>query len=48
MVGDLYRFMATGEDTDGKYAMMEAIVSPGGGPPPHTYSREKASLSVGA
>ena len=33
VVGDVYRFLATGEDTNGKYAMWEAIVPPGGGPP---------------
>jgi quercetin dioxygenase-like cupin family protein len=40
IVGDVYRFLATGEDTNGKYAMWEAIVPPGGGPPPHVHSRE--------
>src|ERR1700683_5170718 len=41
VVGDVYRFMATGDDTNGKYALWEAIVPPGGGPPPHVHSREK-------
>lgn len=40
IVGDVYRFLATGEQTDEKYAQFEAIVPPGGGPPPHTHSRE--------
>ncbi|QDU38080.1 Quercetin 2,3-dioxygenase [Maioricimonas rarisocia] len=40
IVGDLYRFLATGAETDGRYALWEAIVPPGGGPPPHTHSRE--------
>jgi hypothetical protein len=40
VVGDVYRFLATGEDTNCKYALWEAIVPPGGGPPPHTHSRE--------
>ncbi len=39
VVGDIYRFLATAEDTDGKYAIWEAIVPPGGGPPPHVHSR---------
>ena len=43
VVGDVYRFMATSEDTNGKYAMWEAIVPPGGGPPPHVHSREEES-----
>jgi hypothetical protein len=34
VVGDVYRFLATGEDTNGKYALFEALVGPGGGPPP--------------
>lgn len=46
VVGDLYRFLATGDETDGKYAMFEAIVPPGGGPPPHTHSREEESFYV--
>jgi quercetin dioxygenase-like cupin family protein len=46
VVGDVYRFLATGDDTDGKYAMWEAIVPPGGGPPPHVHSREEEGFCV--
>lgn len=46
IVGDLYRFLATGEETDGKYATFEAIVPPGSGPPPHIHSREEESFLV--
>ena len=46
VVGDVYRFLATGEDTNGKYAMWEAIVPPGGGPPPHVHSREEEAFYV--
>src|SRR6202008_4432655 len=46
VVGDIYRFLATGEDTDGKYAMWEAIVPPGGGPPAHIHSREEESFFI--
>lgn len=46
VVGDVYRFLATGDDTDGKYALWEAIVPPGGGPPPHVHSREEESFYV--
>src|SRR5689334_15816414 len=46
VVGDLYRFLATGEETAGKYAMWEAIVPPGGGPPPHIHSREEESFYI--
>jgi quercetin dioxygenase-like cupin family protein len=44
--GDVYRFLATGEQTGGKYAIWEAIVPPGGGPPPHVHSREEEGFYV--
>jgi quercetin dioxygenase-like cupin family protein len=46
VVGDVYRFLATGAETGGKYATIEAVVPPGGGPPPHTHSREEESFFV--
>jgi quercetin dioxygenase-like cupin family protein len=46
VVGDVYRFLATGDDTNGKYALWEAIVSPGGGPPPHVHSREEEGFYI--
>jgi mannose-6-phosphate isomerase-like protein (cupin superfamily) len=46
VVGDVYRFLATAEDTNGKYALWEAIVPPGGGPPPHVHSREEEGFYV--
>ena len=38
--GDHYTFLVTGEESGGAYFAMEALVPPGGGPPPHTHSRE--------
>lgn len=46
VVGDVYRFLATGEETGGKYAMWETIVPPGGGPPPHIHSREEEAFYI--
>jgi quercetin dioxygenase-like cupin family protein len=46
VVGDTYRFLATGEDTGGRYALWEAVVPPGGGPPPHVHSREEEGFFV--
>jgi quercetin dioxygenase-like cupin family protein len=46
VVGDVYRFLATGEDTGGKYAVVEALVGPGGGPPSHVHSREEEGFYV--
>ncbi len=38
--GDHYTFLVTGEESGGAYFAMEALVPPGGGPPPHIHSRE--------
>lgn len=46
VVGDVYRFLATGEETNGKYAMWEVWVSPGGGPPQHIHAREEEGFYV--
>jgi quercetin dioxygenase-like cupin family protein len=46
VVGDVYRFLAVGEDTGGRYALWEAIVFPGGGPPPHVHAREEEGFYV--
>lgn len=46
VVGDVYRFLTTGDETGGRYAMFEAVVQPGGGPPPHIHSREEESFFV--
>jgi quercetin dioxygenase-like cupin family protein len=46
VVGDVYRFLATAEDTNGKYALWEALVPPGGGPPPHVHSREEEGFYI--
>ena len=44
--GDAYRFLVTGEETGGAYFAMEAIVPPGGGPPPHIHRNEDETLYV--
>ncbi len=46
VVGDVYRFLATGADTGGTYALWEALVPPGGGPPPHVHSREEEGFYI--
>lgn len=45
-VGDVYRFLATGEQTGGAYVLSEARVLPGGGPPPHIHQREDEAFFV--
>lgn len=44
--GDIYRFLVTGAETGGAYFAMEAIVPPGGGPPPHIHRHEDETFYV--
>jgi mannose-6-phosphate isomerase-like protein (cupin superfamily) len=44
--GHRYRFLATREVTDGRYGLWEAILPPGGGPPPHLQTREEEGFYV--
>lgn len=46
IVGDIYRFLATSEETGGRYSMFEAIVLPGGGPPPHIHHKEDETFYI--
>jgi len=39
--GDICSFLAIGEETDKAYGLMESIISPGGGPPPHVQHRNE-------
>ena len=40
VVGDRYHFLVTGEESGGAFAMMEFLVPPQHGPPPHVHHRE--------
>jgi quercetin dioxygenase-like cupin family protein len=42
--GDRYTFLVTGDQTNGAYFIMEAIIPPGGGPPLHIHHREQESF----
>ena len=44
--GDEYRYLAIGEETDGHYFIMEGLVPPGGGPPPHIQTREEEGFYI--
>ena len=46
IVGDVYRFLATSEETGGRYSTFEATVLAGGGPPPHIHRREDETFYV--
>jgi quercetin dioxygenase-like cupin family protein len=40
VVGDRYHFLVTGEESGGAFAMMDFLVPPQHGPPPHVHHRE--------
>ncbi|MGE5611489.1 MAG: quercetin 2,3-dioxygenase [Bacillota bacterium] len=46
VLGDLYRFLVTGQGTDGAYAAIEIKSFPGNGPPPHIHHRESETMYV--
>lgn len=46
IAGGIYTIKATGKDTDGAYAMIEMLVPPQSGPPPHIHSREVESFYI--
>jgi quercetin dioxygenase-like cupin family protein len=41
LVGDTYTILVTGDETDGKYTLIDMHVPPGGGPPPHRHDFEE-------
>ena len=41
LVGDTYKILLTGQETAGKYTLIDAHVPPGGGPPPHRHDFEE-------
>jgi quercetin dioxygenase-like cupin family protein len=46
ITGDMVIIRATAADTGGAYTMIEAIASPGNGPPPHLHKNEHETLYV--
>jgi quercetin dioxygenase-like cupin family protein len=41
LVGDTYTILLTGEDTAGRFTLIDMHVPPGGGPPPHRHDFEE-------
>src|SRR6516225_5509301 len=41
LVGDTYTVLVTGQDTAGRYTLIDMYVPPGGGPPPHRHDFEE-------
>ena len=45
MVGDTYTILISGEDTAGRYALIDMLVPAGGGPPPTVTTSRRCSTS---
>jgi|ERR1700733_2163992 len=41
VVGDTYTILLTGEDTEGRFCLIDMHIPPGGGPPPHRHDFEE-------
>ena len=41
LAGDTYTILLTGKDTVGRYCLIDMLVPPGGGPPPHRHDFEE-------
>jgi quercetin dioxygenase-like cupin family protein len=41
VVGDTYTVLLSGEQTAGRFAMLDMLIPPGGGPPPHRHEFEE-------
>lgn len=46
VAGDVYTYLASAEDTNGQYALLKAVVHPGGGPPPHLHRKEEEAFFI--
>lgn len=46
VLGDLYTFKVTGKETGGTMTIMDQIIQPQSGPPPHVHRREDESFFV--
>ena len=44
LVGDTYTITVSGDDTDGRFCVIDMHVPPGGGPPPHRHDFEETFI----
>lgn len=44
VVGDTYTILLTGDDTNGRFCLIDMHVPPGGGPPPHRHDFEETFI----
>src|ERR1700722_9664211 len=41
VAGDVYTILVSGEATAGRYCLIDMVIPPGGGPPPHRHDFEE-------
>jgi len=46
LVGDTYTILLAGEDTAGRYCLIDMHIPPGGGPPPHRHDFEESFIML--
>jgi quercetin dioxygenase-like cupin family protein len=46
VVGDTYTILLTGNDTNGRFCLIDMHVPPGGGPPPHRHDFEETFVML--
>jgi quercetin dioxygenase-like cupin family protein len=46
IVGDTYTILITGEDTAGRFCLIDMHIPPGGGPPPHRHDFEETFVML--
>ena len=46
LVGDTYTITVTGEQTDGRFCVIDMHIPPGGGPPPHRHDFEETFILI--
>lgn len=44
IVGDTYTILLTGDDTNGRFCLIDMHIPPGGGPPPHRHDFEETFI----
>jgi len=46
IAGDTYTILLTGNDTNGRFCLIDMLVPPGGGPPPHRHDFEETFIII--
>jgi quercetin dioxygenase-like cupin family protein len=46
VVGDTYRIVISSEQTNGAYALIDMLIPPKGGPPPHSHVKTQEAFYI--